>query len=531
MIFLRQNSFFSLLLLVVLFCTSCKKEPLTLRVIETTDIHGELGENTSAIVGYIRQAREQYNENLLVLDCGDILQGTSEVFFSNYIDTSFSPIFADLFNYIGYDVVTVGNHDLEAGEKIYSRFYNSINAKVLCANVVKRNNIRKPMFTPYTVLKRNGYKIVVLGLVATEALEWLPNAIRKNASFIPIDSAANYWVNRIKRRENPDVLIGLFHAGNSPTEGRNSVAEIARNIPGIDLICAGHIHKADVETVVDPLGDSVVIVQAGSNAKYFAEAKIDITPNSRRKSNVHVDAKVVSTQGLPPFEPLDTLLQPFIYRARTFYDIPISYIDTTMYSEDATKGPCAWTNFLHSAYINIAQQMGFTGSRQIKISIASASLRNAVLHKGLVSVRDFILLYPYENTMSIVEMDGQEIIDYLEYSYSLLAENPDLPIYDFDTAGGLRYTVDMSKPYGERVTMIGFLDGERLLGNRPYRVVMNSYRAYGGGGHLGKGLNWSDKTIKNRLVISSEKSLRAMLIDYYSLRPLDTNLPNTWSFN
>lgn len=528
---MNKTSRFVCLLLVTGLCLSCQRDPLTIHVLETTDMHGALNAGMSSTAGYIQQARDSYGENLLVLDCGDILQGTPEVFFANYIDSSETHFFSKLYNFLNYDAITLGNHDFETGKMVYDKFVKGLNMPMLCANIVKNGNRDEPIFEPYTIIRRNGYKIAILGLTTIDALEWLPESAREGISFIPIAQAADYWVKKISRKK-PDVLIGLFHAGASASENRNSVGYIAQNIPGINLICAGHIHQALLESIVNPLGDTVVIMQAGYNNQHIGQAEISLTPgNTGNTTKVNVTAKIIPTNDLPPYTPLDTFVKPFIQKAETFYDVPITSIDTTIYSGDAIKGPCAWTDLLHQSYIGITELMGFTGSRAIEISIVSASSRDAVLREGAVTLRDFISIYPYENSISIVEMTHEEIADYLEYSYHQLITDPNLPIYNFDVAGGLSYTVDMSKPYGERVNLSTITaNGERLFTRKPVRVVMNSYRANGGGGHLSKALNWNQTVMQGRVVATSDKSLRAMLIDYYSDRPLNPRSLNTWSF-
>ncbi len=86
---------------------SCSHEPAVLHVISTTDLHGELGPNMSSIYSYIHDAREAYGDNLILLDGGDNLQGTPESNYSCYVDKADTSIYAQLFNAMQYDAMSV----------------------------------------------------------------------------------------------------------------------------------------------------------------------------------------------------------------------------------------------------------------------------------------------------------------------------------------------------------------------------------------------------------------------------------------
>lgn len=516
-----------LLLLFFLLPLACQHQPTTLYVIETTDLHGEFGYKMAGIAGYINQAKQQYGDSLIVLDCGDFLQGSPEIFFANYVDTVDSHIYAKIINSLPYDAIAVGNHDFEAGENIYSRFYDYLNIPVLCANIVYTDS-QKPKFTPYTVLRRNGYKIAVLGMVTTSALEWLPEDLRKGTSFIPIGEAADYWVHYINKKVKPDVLIGLFHTGNNNED--DSAKWIAQRTPGIDLICCGHIHRADISHEISPEGDSIVIIEAGAHASHIGKSVLSLTPKQTGKPDIKVSAELIPTDNLAPDSSYEKLMETFFRLSSIYNDVPISTIDTTIYSRDALYGPSAWTDLLHISYRKIAENMGYKGTSSVDVTIVSPSFRDAVLYEGQLTVRDFTLLYPHENTLSIMEMTGEEIKNYLEYVHSLPLENPDSPIYDFDSAGGIIYKVDKSQPYGSRITITNTDKGNTIYATRRYRVAMNSFRAMGGGGHLSKGLHWTQEKMKARTLDVSEKSIRASFFDIYSEEPIRLYALNYWNY-
>lgn len=148
-------------------------------VLQTTDLHGHLGTEMSALSGYIKTMRHLYDDRLILLDGGDNLQGTPQVFFANFVDTTAEHIYSRLFNWLSYDVVTPGNHDLETGRKVFDKVYKQMKMPVVCANIIQ-DETGEPYFKPYTVLKTQGIRIAVLGLLTPHATEWFPQRIEED---------------------------------------------------------------------------------------------------------------------------------------------------------------------------------------------------------------------------------------------------------------------------------------------------------------------------------------------------------------
>jgi 2',3'-cyclic-nucleotide 2'-phosphodiesterase/3'-nucleotidase len=152
-------------------------------------------------------------------------------------------------------------------------------------------------------------------------------------------------------------------------------------------------------------------------------------------------------------------------------------------------------------------------------------------------------LYRFENMLYTMTLSGTEVQKYLEYSYSEwinTMKGPDdlllklrlgkdgKPVitngkawfknqsYNFDSAAGIDYTVDASKPEGERVIITGFSNGKPFDKNSIYKVAVNSYRGNGGGGHFTEGVGLKGDELRKRLVSSTERDLR-----YYILKSIE----------
>lgn len=149
----------------------------TLKLIETTDVHGNflgydfmtdspIKNGLNKVYTYVKTQREQMGENQVVLlDAGDILQGQPCVYFANFVDTlAEKHLAADVYNFMRYDVAAFGNHDIEAGHSVYDRWVRDCNFPVLGANILDTKT-QKPYATPYVVIQRGGLKVAVFGVV------------------------------------------------------------------------------------------------------------------------------------------------------------------------------------------------------------------------------------------------------------------------------------------------------------------------------------------------------------------------------
>lgn len=179
-----KTLFLSVMLLSATLCSAASNKTFTLRVIETSDVHGSFfpydmidrkpkAGSMARVCSYVNMLRKQYGKNLLLLDNGDILQGQPVSYFSNFIDTTEVNIASQVVNYLGYDAVTIGNHDVEPGHGVYDKWVKEHKMPVLGANVINATT-GEPYLKPYTIIKREECKIAVFGLLTPAIPNWLP---------------------------------------------------------------------------------------------------------------------------------------------------------------------------------------------------------------------------------------------------------------------------------------------------------------------------------------------------------------------
>ncbi|MDD5733671.1 MAG: 5'-nucleotidase C-terminal domain-containing protein, partial [Bacteroidales bacterium] len=419
--------------------------------------------------------------------------------------------------------ITVGNHDIEAGRNVFSRVYRQMEMPVLSANVVHESS-GEPFFIPYHVFRRKGYKIAVLGMLTPQVTWWVPEWLRPGMDFHSITESARYWIPLIQENEKPDLLIGLFHTGAraetpGPPGNENAVLWIAQNVPGIDLICYGHDHKAGVQYVLNTQSDTVWLINPGAHGKKLAQARVILHPGKQQKARI--TAELTDLDRIEPDTDYLEAFEPFFRKTQQYGQKPIAVLLHTLESRVAMDGPSRWLDEVHRGQLEIA---GADSGIRPDVSFASAIPSDAVIEKGQLYVKDFFTWFPYENSLCILEMTGHEIRQYLEYSCTRTLG------INFDTAAGILYTIQRNRPEGQRIEIHSMADGQAFIPQKKYRVVMNSYRAQGGGGHLFDGLGWDESVASGRLIWVSRQDMRTLFMQWEASRSLfSADLLNHWN--
>ena len=514
-------------------------------VIETTDVHGvifpfdfvenkPLNASLASLPALIKNIKTE-TPNVLLVDNGDILQGQPDVYFYNFADTVSEHICASVMNYLGYEAATTGNHDIEAGHDVYDRLISEYNFPVLAANAID-NQTGKPYFKPYVIIDKGGIKIAVFGLITPGVPSWLPPELYSGIEFRGMVETAKKWMPAIQK-EKPDVIIGLFHAGWDDTYGgsdpddpmnENGSRAVAVNVPGFDIIFTGHDHVPFNSKVANLLGDSVLILNAGSKAEKAAVAEIVISRNKTKGIRArHITGKLAELKEYEPDEEFIRTFKPQYDSVTNYVGRVIGESKATISSRESYFGPSAFIEMIQT------MQLKITGS---DVSFAAPLSFDVSILKGPVRVSDMFKLYRFENMLYTMELTGEEIDGYLEYSYGLwlnTMKGPGDPLlkgnirksgnssklwlinqpYNFDSAEGIKYNVDIRQPTGNRITIISFTNGRPFYGDSTYKVALNSYRGNGGGGHLAEGAGLTQEEMGSRLISSTERDLRYYIIE------------------
>ena len=563
------------ILLLILFIISLNAQTVTLKFIETSDVHGQLfpydfindrptNQSLAQAYTYIKSERAKKDQQVILLDDGDIMQGQPIVYYYNFERPDTTHILASTMNYMKYDAATIGNHDIETGHPVYDKLNKEFNFPWMAANTVDEKS-GEPYFKPYTIIEKEGVKIDVLGLITPHIPRWLPEKIWEGMYFDDMIESAQKWVKIIKEKENPDLLVGLFHAGVDYAYGNasadtykneNASQLVAEQVNGFDIVFVGHDHQGWNKIIKNKFGQVVLILGTKGYAGTITEARVQLDKNDSGKWESTITGNIIETKN---YEPDPEFMNKFNYayrQTKSYVSKPIGELTETISAEKSLFGDSEFSDL-----INIIQ-LELTGAN---VSFTAPLSMHSEIDSGTIFVRDMFDLYKYENLLYTMKLTGKEIKDYLEYSYSLWfnemkSENDHLLLfetdstgnlvwserskspmllnryYNFDSTEGIDYIVDVSKPIGERVSIQRFSNGKEFNMNTTYKVAINSYRGNGGGGHLTKGAEIPRDSLASRIITSTEKDLRYYLMKWIekkgTVEPNCTNnwkvIPNSW---
>ena len=542
---------------------------VTLKVIETSDVHGHffpwdfmegrpLRGTLTRANSYISREREKCGENLLLIDNGDILQGQPCVYWSNYVMPENENLAAKVINYMKYDAETVGNHDIEPGHKVYDKWIREVRCPLLGANIVKeecKNGEANPQsiytgLQPYSVHVKDGVKICVIGMLTPAIPNWLNKSIWKGIEFDEMVSCARKWVKYIQENEKPDLIFGLFHSGKdggivTPDYEENATAAVAREVPGFDVIFFGHDHQVHNEWITNKEGNQVLIIDPSCWVKNVAEANIVLTIQDGKVVNKDIKGKIVNVEDETIDEQMLAYFQKDIDDVKTYVSQKIGCFKSPIYTRDSFFGNSAFTDLIHNLQLQITDA---------DISLTAPLAFNSTIKAGDVTMADMFKLYRFENLLFTLRMTGEEIRKHLEYSYDMWTNTMISPddhalrlnedskedqqrtgfqyyTFNFDSACGIDYEVDLTKPDGQKVKILRMSNGEPFDEKKWYKVAMNSYRANGGGELLTQGAGIPKDSLESRVIFHTDRDQRHFLTEEIrKMGTLDPKPNNNWKF-
>lgn len=268
----------------VLFFVACGKSgERVVTILHTNDTHSQVepleeGKRDAFCGGYalrmgvIEQERE-VNPDLILLDAGDFSQGTP------YYNFYHGRIEVDALNSMGYDAVTLGNHEFDYGVDTLAEVLKNASFSVVCANYNVQGTALEGIVKPYIILRRSGVKIGVFGLGVN------PHGLILQKNFAPIQyldpvSVAQDMATTLKEDHRCNLVICLSHLGTDIRTLQQEVSDIqlAQVTRDIDIIVGGHTHKILTNYYVENLdGDSVLLAQMGKSGARIGKIEVEMT--------------------------------------------------------------------------------------------------------------------------------------------------------------------------------------------------------------------------------------------------------------
>ncbi len=494
---------FTLLLSILSFITpSAFAQTNKITIMATSDEHGNIypidyytlkpaDRGLAKIYTLVKQVRSE-NPNSLLISNGDAIQGTPLVYYYTKIDTTKTHPMMAVMNYMGYDAMVVGNHEIQDyGWDWLQNVAEDAEFPILSANLVEKDTGKSAM-TPYVIKEVGGVKVGIIGLTTSESNTVTPPYNLAGHWFEDAVETAGKYIKEL--RPQVDILIVSAHMGFewgndtktfkylTPVREGNVADAIVMKYPEIDVLITGHDHY----NIAPFVRNGVLCVQPTNWGQGLAKMDITLEKDGSKWKVVKkegvtlaVDSKVEASS-----EILDI--------AKPYHDTTVSYVDSVIGEAlgDIDGTTCrvednAMLDLIHGV------QLEMTGA---DISIAAMLPTVApVWKKGPIRVRDVYSLYIYDNTLWMEEVTGKDVKEALENSYRYYnvydfgatdtpLVNPNIRAYNFDTVQGLEYVIDISKPIGQRVVSLTY-KGSPVTPTQKFKLAVNNYRGNGGGGY------------------------------------------------
>ncbi|WP_318436450.1 bifunctional metallophosphatase/5'-nucleotidase [Photobacterium leiognathi] len=510
----------------------------TITLAATSDLHGRLRGYDYAIdaedkhagltrIATILEQQRTLDPNLILFDIGDTVQGNSAQLFN---DMETHPMIEAL-QYLDYDLWVPGNHEFNFDRSFVDRNLENFDGAVISSNIKWESN-NENYLRGFQIFNVNGCKVAVIGLTPSYVPNWEASAPEhfKGLKFEDELVATSAVVDDVIARHKPDIIVGALHLGR--TDQGVGVYNIAAELADkFDVIMAGHEHATYIETVKkgDPNGtdisvksglvedkaksgtynesnrhESVKIIEPGKWGSDLAMAKINVEKDASGKWKIidttlsNLDTKEIAEDQNMVDEYQDIHDRSVDDARETLGKVDGDFVNGGG-ADEATNDDYFVDDLGTRLYSTIhkakVQDSALIDLIQfIEREKSGATISAAALFSDTSNLRDgqdyqrkdSANLYKYDNALIGVNITGANLKKYMEWSYNYfntykegdltVSFNPDVQAYNYDLFdGAIEYTVDLTKPTGERVD-ITLVDGKAFDPNAKYKLALNSYR-------------------------------------------------------
>ncbi|WP_336116180.1 bifunctional metallophosphatase/5'-nucleotidase [Streptomyces sp. PTD9-10] len=494
----------------------------------------------------IKQQREAKGEHrTLLVDAGDIIQGTSLAYYFARVD----PItgtdgkrgpkhpMAVAMNHMRYDAAALGNHEFNYGIDTLRKFESQCHFPLLGANALDAKTLR-PAFQPYTVKRicvpgAPDIKVGILGLTNPGIALWDKDNVSGRMVFPGLVEQAKKYVPRM-RALGCDVVFLTDHSGldGSSSWGdslpyvENASNLVAEQVPGIDAILVGHTHvEVPSYTVKNAeTGEEVLLSEPYCWGYRLSVFDFEL--------ELHHGQWKVTGKTAQTLNPKDVDEDPEIKKLlEADHELVVKYVNTTVgtCTQDLSAAESCWKDvpimdFIHKVQMETVKAgLSASDAALPLISVAAPFSRTADIPQGSVTIKDIAGLYIYDNTLYGKKLTGAQLRDYLEFGAKYYYQVPagtkvDTATltnankfwdYMYDTAAGVDYEIDIAQAEGSRIKNLTY-NGAPVADDQVFVVAVNNYRANGGSGY--------PHIATAPIAYSSTNEIRQLMIDYVTAK-------------
>lgn len=386
-------------------CAAGNQADNTLVIVHTNDTHSHIDPLTDNDMGGVARRKviidsiRQADPNVLVVDAGDIVQGT--LYFHLYKGEAEQKAL----NELGYDIQILGNHEFDNGMPALKKMLDAARPTLLSSNYDFSESVLDGMFSPYMTRKIGRHKVGIMAL-NLDPKGMVAEGNYDGVRYMPWKQATERTVDILRNREKCDYVIAITHIGYSGSDENPDLfgdVQVARQTSGINLIIGGHSHTllSPAVRVANAEGDSVTIVQTGKYGQYVGEIKLDLNNGDITETLIPVNSRLDSRRDpavMAAFEP---------YRAGidSLYSRTVARLDS---SEPLSGRDEAMKNFA-------ADFIADRGSKLIGAPVDGAIGNKGGLRStwkpGDISEGAAIDMMPFSNRIVVLEISGRDLAD------------------------------------------------------------------------------------------------------------------------
>lgn len=447
-------------------------------ILHSNDVHGAI--TGYACIAALKTDYESKGAEVILVDAGDYSQGTTYVSITKGADA------VAMMNAAGYDVVTIGNHELDYGYEQLMDNMSKAEFKVVCADVFDADGTT--IFDAnYTYTTKSGMKVGFFGLLTPEAQTKANPALIKGLTFA-IDDLWAVSQKQIDALADADVVICLSHLGVDEESKPNTSYDLWNNTKGIDMIIDGHSHT------VMTAGDNKEPIQSTGTA--FANIGVIVIDDVSKK--IESNELVAVTDTMAKDEAVAAAAEKIIDRVKAEYDVKFAVSKVELNGAKAPNGNRdSETNngdLITDAMVwqVLQNKDGLTVNEDHVVAITNGGGIRAAIKPGDVTKNDINTVLPFGNTVAVVYVTGAELLEVLEASTYCTPG----AIGGFPQVSGINYTIHTGKAYDANAetypnstyygpksinrVVINSINGKEFKENEVYAVVTNNFCAAGG---------------------------------------------------
>ena len=461
-------------------------------ILATSDVHGRMlpwdygtdkadsSGSYAQISSFLKEYRSQH-ANVILVDAGDIIQDNQIERFNNVKD---HPAIAAL-NAMHYDIMVLGNHEFNFGMPIVDKVISEFKGQSLAANIYYKDS-GKPYLPATTIIEKEGIKIGFIGATTPFVPEYENKTgyVNQMEFTMPIPEIKKQIANLKQQSVDAIVLVthmGLDNENNKPGTG---VADVANQLPELDVIIAGHNHQNISEKVIN----NVVITEPHRYGTVVSVVDLKFDIDGNKKTLKAKKSQTLPVKTYPADPEIEKIYSPYHQQLREISNQVIGETDQDLVPQEIIHGiPAVYlqesglTNLLNSV------QLYYSGADVTAVLVDN---KKAILNKGPIARKDIANNYQYTaGETSIFEVTGKDLKDYMEWSAAYFAQvQPTDKNYQYDSVrgaskymtydmfGGVKYIIDLSEPVGHRIKNLTLLNGKVITDDMKLKLGMNAYR-------------------------------------------------------